>query len=423
MSRKKSFFGAALGTMLEFYDHSLFMVFFPIISPLFFPAENPLDSFIKGYFLLLVASIARPLGGLYFGYFGDTLGRRKALLLSITGVAASTFAIGLLPSVNSIGILATAAILVCKAIQIFCFGGEFNSAGIYVVEHAPENKVGLWSGLLTATTLLGALFAAIFGYFITLPDMPGWLWRTAFLLGGGLGFISMGYRKSMRESPVFEKNRTKVYSIKELFQGYPVQLITTFFIGGFAATPFVTLLSVINPLMVALGKISLHEMMVLQAFFSLIAMVAAVISGLYADHVTPVRLMKLAGILLVCLSYPLLAFVQYLQTVGSLLIAGIFLLAVNQMLLGPANAYLKNLFPPTLRCRGTGFAYCLGTTVIGGLTPVIETILYKHSVSFTAISIWPMGIGLITYLFIRHQGNQSVQEIQTEQHYDAISSG
>src|SRR5690348_13385627 len=93
-----SFLGAAMGTLIEYYDYGLFLIFLPLLSPVFFPAETPYQSLMKAYVILLVALLARPLGGIAFGYWGDLHGRKKALLASIYGIAIATFAIGIIPS-------------------------------------------------------------------------------------------------------------------------------------------------------------------------------------------------------------------------------------------------------------------------------------------------------------------------------------
>lgn len=94
---KKSFFGAAIGTMIEYYDYVLFSIFLPILAPLFFPAETIHRSLVKGYFIMLIVMIARPLGGVFFGTIGDIFGRRRALLISMYGIALATLSLALFP--------------------------------------------------------------------------------------------------------------------------------------------------------------------------------------------------------------------------------------------------------------------------------------------------------------------------------------
>ncbi len=126
---KQSFWGAAIGTMLEYYDYTLFLIFLPIFAPVFFQADTNYDALIEGYVILLMAFIARPLGGLVFGYFGDRIGRKRSLLMTIYGIAIATFIIGVTPSHQHIGVAAAIIILACKFVQYFCFGGSIYYSG------------------------------------------------------------------------------------------------------------------------------------------------------------------------------------------------------------------------------------------------------------------------------------------------------
>src|SRR5579862_5369977 len=190
---KKAFIGAAVGTLVEYYDYALFSIFLPIVSPLFFPADSAYQSLVKGYFVFLVAMIDRPFGAAILGHLGDVYGRPKALLISMYGIALSTFVIGITPSSATIGIWALIIVMVAKAVQVACFGGEYNGAGIYVVEHAHNKNEAFVGSLLTAVMLSGALLASLLGILLTYPFMPSWSWRIAFLLGGLIGVFGILY--------------------------------------------------------------------------------------------------------------------------------------------------------------------------------------------------------------------------------------
>ena len=188
---RKSFLGAACGSMLEYYDYALFSTFLPLIAPLFFPAQSAYASLQKGFSFLLIAMIFRPIGALFFGYVGDKVGRRGALLTSMYGIALATLAIGLTPSYAMIGPTAMVLILVAKTVQVFCFGGEFNGGGVYAIELMQQRREGLGSGIFTAITLSGSLIASLYGILLTAKDMPAWGWRSAFIIGGLIGLLAI----------------------------------------------------------------------------------------------------------------------------------------------------------------------------------------------------------------------------------------
>ncbi|MBL8676624.1 MAG: hypothetical protein JNJ47_04270 [Alphaproteobacteria bacterium] len=140
MKRSKAILAGIIGTALEYYDTMLYMHFLPILSPLFFPSEEPFISNILGMASFAVGFLMRPLGGLVFGHIGDRLGRRVALGVSIMLISFPTFMIGLLPTYAQIGISASVALGLCRLIQNFCVGGEVIGGSIFLLCKALHNK-------------------------------------------------------------------------------------------------------------------------------------------------------------------------------------------------------------------------------------------------------------------------------------------
>lgn len=394
---KKSFFGAAIGTLVEYYDYSLMVMFLPILSPLFFPADTIYHSLIKGYFMLLITMLARPLGGIAFGYLGDTLGRRKALLLSMYGIALATLAMGIMPGYASWGVWATVLIIIAKSIQMFCFGGEYNGAGIYVVEHAQNQGEALVSGLLTALMLSGSLIASLMGVLFTAKFMPAWSWRIAFILGSLIGVFGILYRKELAETPEFTPANMQVQHFSNMIKQYRTELLAGFFIGGYGTLVFTTVLTFINPVLMTKGYMNSHQLMISQTLLSLIAIMALLIAGKLADKYSASKLMQWSCLALIITAYPLLVLVD---TGHAVFFAMATLIVISEMLLAPANAYLKNLFAAEYRYRAISLSFCLGMSLIGGFTPIIENSLYRFSGHFQTISIWLILIALGTFSLI-----------------------
>lgn len=398
---RKSFISAAMGTIVEYYDYALFSIFLPIISPYFFPAETKYDSLVQGYMILFLAVISRPLGGMFFGHIGDVFGRRRALLISMLGIAFSTLAIGLTPVYNTFGIWSIIIILIAKVIQTFCFGGEFNGAGIYVVEHAKNHREGFIGGLLIAAAIFGSFIASLWAVFTTLDFMPDWSWRLAFLFGGGVGIIGIFYRKNLIDPPNFKPASNKNHRLLKLFTNYPRECIAGFFVGGFATMPYTTVITFINPVLMTNGYFSANHTMLIQTLLLFIAFLALLISGHLADLKSPVKVMKYSALLLTVLIYPALKLIDS-GFVIYIIFAEIIIIVINEFLLGPTNALLKNLFPMQYRYRGSSISFTLGMAIIGGLTPLVESALYKQTNTFAAISIWPMITAFATYYSLAH---------------------
>ncbi len=392
----KSFFSAALGTMIEYYDYALLTIFLPILAPLFFPADSIYHSLMKAYWIVLITMLMRPLGGIFFGYWGDTAGRRKALLMSIYGIAFSTFFIAILPSYEILGVWASILIITAKSIQMFCFGGEYNGAGIYVVELSQGRHEALSGSLLTAIMLTGSLAASLIGIGFTYPSMPAWSWRIAFILGSLAGMIGIWRRQNLSESPQFQPADRHSQSLTYLLKKYPAELIAGIFIGGFATLPYMTALAFINPVLMAKGYITNHQLMIQQTYLLLIAIAALVISGKLADFQSPIKIMQWGCLLLVISAYPVLRLIDQ----GHWVFGAMSLLIIsNEMLLGPANAYLKNLFAVEYRYRASSLSFCLGMSLTGGVTPLLENFFYQRSGGhFSAITPWLVLMGICTSL-------------------------
>jgi MHS family proline/betaine transporter-like MFS transporter len=399
---KKSFFGAALGTLIEYYDYALFTMLLPIISPVFFPSLTSYQALIKGYFILLISTLARPLGGLLFGYIGDVFGRRCALLGSMYGIAAATFVIGVTPSFEAIGIAAVVIVTLAKSVQNFCFGGEYNGAGVYVVEHAKNQQEALTGSLLSAMTLSGALLASLAGAIITLPVMPAWSWRIAFIFGSLIAVFAIFYRKNLLESPHFQQADLKQHSLRNLLKQHPREMAAGIFIGGFATVPFVTVVTFVTPVLMTKGYFTSHQLMLIQIIFNIIAIATLIFAGKLADIKSPAKVMRWSTIALMLLPYPLLLTVDH----GLLILmlpALAAVIIINEMCLGPSNAYLKNLFPMQYRYRGCSLSFGIGMSLFGGFTPLVENCIYQFTGQFSAIALWLMFIGAGTYLTMKRQ--------------------
>jgi len=406
----QSFLGAAIGSTIEYYDYALFSIFLPIMSPQFFPGQDAYHSLMSGYYILTITMLVRPFGGAIFGHIGDFIGRPRALLLSMYGIAITTFIIGITPTYQTIGFWAIVIIIVSKAFQIACFGGEYSGAGIYVVEHARRGREGLTGAMLTAMMTAGFLLATLLGVLVTSSGMPNWSWRLTFLLGGIAGVFGVLYRKNLHESPQFVPARRSEHSLKNLIKDHPRQLLAGVFIGGFVTAPFTTVVTFINPVLMIKGFMSSHQMMWLQSLMVVIGMVALIFAGRFADKTSPRKVMLLGAFCLSIFSLPLLMLVD-LGSVFWLIFASATLVIINDLILGSSNAFLKNIFPPEYRYRGSSVSFTTGMSVLGGMTPLVDNLLYDATGKFASAAIWLVFIGLGSLWSFSRAQSKEQQEI------------
>ena len=398
---KSSIIGAALGTLIEYYDYSLFILFLPILAPVFFPSNSAYGSLVKGYFLLSIAVIARPIGGFLWGQIGDIVGRKKALIGSISGIGIATIIIGITPSWHTIGVWAIFIIILAKIGQVLCFGGEYNGAAIYILEHVNQKHAGFMSGVITATVLAGGLIATILGIVITLPGMPTWSWRILFIGGGLFAFLGVFWRLNLLESPEFKPIEKSQYGLISMFKKFPRELLVGAFTGGFITTPFTTALAFVAPVLMTKEYITRHQLMLIQFLIIFIAILTVLISGWIADRLSAKKLMLWASISLIIFAYPLL----YIIDKGNIywtILSLIGLVIINEICFGPSNAYLKTIFPVEYRYRATAISFGFGMSLFGGITPLMENYLYTLTHHFATAAIWPIliGCGLLISLLI-----------------------
>ena len=176
-SDKKIILASMAGNVLEYYDFTLFVFLTPLISPLFFPAEDKVISLIAGLGTYAVGFFMRPFGSLFFGYIGDTWGRKKALTLSIFMMAIPTVLIGCLPTYEQVGMMAPLLLITCRLFQGLCAGGEYNGASIFTVENIQKAGAGLAGSFITSSSAIGSLSASIVASLVSLPGMQTWAWR------------------------------------------------------------------------------------------------------------------------------------------------------------------------------------------------------------------------------------------------------
>ncbi|MGD8323937.1 MAG: MFS transporter [Gammaproteobacteria bacterium] len=202
-------FGTSAGTIFEAYDFILFGSLAPVISGHFFAAVNETAAFIFTLLTFAAGFAVRPLGALVFGRMGDRTGRKRAFIITITLMGLSTFAIGLLPTYSSIGILAPILLIALRMLQGLAYGGEYGGAVVYAAEHAPQHQRGLYVGWIQ-TAAGFALFMSFLVIFLT-RSMIGeqvfvdWGWRIPFLISIALLIVSLWVRLTLEESPLFKQ--------------------------------------------------------------------------------------------------------------------------------------------------------------------------------------------------------------------------
>jgi MFS family permease len=221
-----------IGTTVEYYDFFIYGTAAALVFPkLFFPEASPLMGTLLSFATFGVGFLARPLGGIVFGHFGDRVGRKKMLIISLVGMGAATFLMGLLPGYAQIGIAAPILLTVLRIFQGFCVGGEWGGATLMAVEHAPKGKKGFYGAFPQMGAPAGVALATV--AFLGASQLPGdqfiaWGWRLPFLVSAVLVIVGLIIRLTIAESPAFaaarEKKELVKLPIKEAFRRHPKEI-------------------------------------------------------------------------------------------------------------------------------------------------------------------------------------------------------
>ncbi len=203
-------FAATVGTTIEWYDFFIYGTAAALVfNKLFFPQVDPLIGTLLAFGTSATGFLARPLGAIVAGHYGDRVGRKALLMITLVFMGGATCLIGLLPTYSSIGIFAPILLLVLRVIQGFATGGEWGGAALMTVEHAGEKRRGLWGSLITVGIVLGLVIASlVFNLFTQLPDAAfmSWGWRVPFLLSAVLVVIGLYMRLNIAEIARVQEN-------------------------------------------------------------------------------------------------------------------------------------------------------------------------------------------------------------------------
>ena len=376
-----------IGTTIEWYDFLIYGALAGLIfNQQFFPTGDPFISTLLAYGTFAAGFVARPFGGLVFGHFGDRIGRKPLLVLTLMIMGVATLLMGFLPTYQQVGIAAPLMLLTLRVIQGFAIGGEWGGAVIMAYEYAPPGRrnyytsfpqVGLAIGLCSGAGVLSLL-----SYLLTDVQFAAWGWRVAFFLSIVLLAVGMFIRLRLVETPAFVQARARAdvarTPILEVLRSYPGTVILGWgarMIDGviFAVFAIFTLSFLVKlvgmPRTTVLAAIS-------AASFVLIFMIP--MASALADRVGARRLYIIFSIILGLSAFPALALMQYS---GSVSVAAACIVIVLGILYapvyGPQAGIFCELFGTRVRYTGISLVYQIGAILFVSLTPVVATYLLK----------------------------------------------
>jgi len=385
-----------IGTAIEYYDFYLYGTAAAFVFPkLFFPRFNPVTGTLASFATFGVAFFARPVGGIVFGHFGDRIGRKTMLVITLLLMGVSTFLVGLLPGFEQVGVSAPILLTLLRFLQGLAVGGEWGGATLMTVEHAPEESRNFYASWPQTGSPAGLILSTgVFSAFSSLPDEEffSWGWRAPFLLSIVLIAVGLFIRLRILESPAFSRIKALGVESKlpllDLLREYKVAVILAIGVVLGLYGHYIVITFTPSYIVRQLG-IPRNVALIGLLLAGLAQTAGILLFAWVADRVgkRPVAIWSATCIFL--LSYPFFWLVDTRHPALIWLAMGAWTFAEGA-LYGITGVFIAELFPVQLRYSGISFGYQVAGVFGGGLAPIIATALTQ----WAGGASWPVA----TYL-------------------------
>jgi MHS family proline/betaine transporter-like MFS transporter len=421
---KRAVGAMALGNAMEWFDFGVYSYIAVTLGKVFFPSSSPSAQLLATFGTFAAAFLVRPLGGMVFGPLGDRIGRQRVLAMTMIMMAVGTFAIGLIPSYGTIGILAPVLLLAARLVQGFSTGGEYGGAATFIAEFSPDKRRGFMGSFLEFGTLIGYVMGAgvvaLLTATLSQEALLSWGWRVPFLIAGPLGLVGLYIRMKLEETPAFkreaearkalEKAEPKQPFRKTLLAQWKPLLLCVGLVLVFNVTDYMALSYLPSYLSATLHFNESHGL-----FLVLIVMVLMMPMTLAAGRLSdaigrkPVMLAGCVG--LFALSIPALLLIRTGDTLpvfGGLLILG----ALLSCFTGVMPSALPALFPTRIRYAALAIGFNVSVSLFGGTTPLVAAWLVDVMGNLMMPAYYLMGasaIGAVSVLALAETARQPLK--------------
>jgi MHS family proline/betaine transporter-like MFS transporter len=421
---KRAVSAMAIGNAMEWFDFGVYSYIAVTLGKVFFPSSSPSAQLLATFGTFAAAFVVRPIGGMVFGPLGDRIGRQRVLAATMIMMAAGTFAIGLIPSYGSIGIMAPVLLLVARLVQGFSTGGEYGGAATFIAEYSTDRRRGFMGSFLEFGTLvgymLGAGVVALLTATLSEHALLSWGWRVPFLIAGPLGLIGLYIRMRLEETPAFkreaeareaqDKATPKARFRDTLLANRRALLLCVGLVLIFNVTDYMVLSYLPSYLSSTLHVDEAHGLVLILLVMGLM-MPMTLAAGRLSDSVgrKPVLLAGCVGLLL--LSIPAMTLIGTGATLP--MFAGLLMLGtLLSCFTGVMPSALPALFPTGIRYGALAIGFNVSVSLFGGTTPLVTAWLVDTSGDLLMPAYYLMGaavIGIASVLALAETARQPLK--------------
>ncbi len=380
-ARSAVIYGSA-GTVVEWFDYGLYLYLVPVMAPLFFPSDEAIVSAIASLGVFAAGSIMRIAGGAFFGSLGDRLGRKKALVLSITMMTVPMALTAFLPVYAVVGIAAPLLFTAMRLLQGFSAGGEYSGTIVQLVEQAPAGRRGFVASTAVFTSGIGIILASALVASLTTwtsaDFMSDWGWRICYLVGGALGLFAFVMRRKMPETEEFlEEERDgdiPKQPLRYALTHLPKQVIIAALLAGYGGILYYVVLGFVPTILDSFSEVQSDEALWVTTGMAIVYAIATPAFGALSDRYGRKRTLMAGAIGFVFLSAPML-WLMTSQGLIIIILGGLVLLVMLMLYTGPVVAAIGEEFPSKARYSALAVGYNLGSAVLGGTAPLVAALL------------------------------------------------
>ncbi|MDR6584368.1 MULTISPECIES: MFS transporter [Herbaspirillum] len=393
---------SSIGNALEWFDFVAYGFFAVTISKLFFPTGDDTVSLLVTFATFGLSYLFRPLGAILLGWYGDKVGRKPALLVSLSMTVVGTLICTVIPTYESIGVAAPIGILVARILLALSAGGEFGSATALLTETGSKRRAFMASWQFSsqgAAALMAALAGFLLNLWLTPEQISAWGWRLPFAFGLLIAPVGLYIRRHIDEVPMAKKAQAS--QADDASWGLQVTRVLVA-MGILSVSTAATYLMLLYMPTFAIKQLHLPQSTAFAAaaVTGAILMVGAPFMGLLADRYGRTRIMVVSTVLTLATIYGSFVWVIAQPSVWVMMAIMIWAGILKAVYFGSLGVVLSSIFPPATRVRGMGISYSLGATVFGGFTPFMVTWLVGKTGNPVSPSYYLMGCAAISLVCV-----------------------